>query len=65
MRHGRGVIDWLDDTHFEGIWENGKLKKGQMNFYSTGTIYNGEIRDGYFEGMGLFTSKGTVKKGMF
>ena len=30
LKHGQGKIVFFDEVEFEGLWENGKIKDGQM-----------------------------------
>lgn len=49
-----GVKTLLNGTVYDGLWEDGKFKKGKCN-YPDGKIYEGEWLDGKPHGRGVKT----------
>ena len=54
LKHGQGKIVFFDEVQFEGTWENGKIKDGQMVWNQTGEIFDGfySVKSGRFFGKG-------------
>ena len=50
--HGYGVINYADDTLFQGEWSNGKITSGKMTF-PDGVTYEGEFKDDLRNGKGI------------
>lgn len=66
MRTGNGAVWFTDGSYFYGIWKFDKMVRGVMHL-PTGDIYDGEFKNGIFEGFGKYFCKqdGTVFEGLF
>lgn len=67
MRHGDGVIEWFDDVVYQGTFENGKIKEGQIFFGSKSITYDGQYDPvtSAFNGRGTLQYKTGFQKGFF
>ena len=67
MRHVDGVIEWFDDVVYQGTFENGKIKEGQIFFGSKSITYDGQYDPvtSAFNGRGTLQYKTGFQKGFF
>lgn len=57
LRHGYGVLRFLDGGRYEGNWSCGKAQGYGHFTFSNGDLYQGLFKDDLFEGLGKFTTK--------
>lgn len=62
--HGYTKIEFTDGCVFEGLIENGQLKKG-VYIFPEGDQYTGEFVNGQMEGEGVYLSGMVESKGQF
>ena len=63
----KGKVMFSDGSFMQGTFADGELSEGRMlKYYSDGSVYEGECRNGKFEGNGRLTyADGTVYEGKF
>lgn len=63
----KGKVLFSDGSFMQGTFADGELSEGRMlRYYSDGSVYDGECRNGRFDGYGRLTyADGTVYEGMF
>lgn len=66
MRTGNGASWFADGSYFYGLWKFDKMLRGVLHL-SSGDIYDGEFKDGKFNGFGKFFWKknGALFEGLF
>ena len=66
MRTGNGGFWFVDGSYFWGIWRFDKMVRGMLRLQN-GDIYDGEFKDGVFEGYGKYhwKSDGSFFEGLF
>ena len=66
MRTGNGAAWFKDGSYFYGIWKFDQMIRGLLHL-SSGDIYDGEIKNGLFNGFGKYicVEDGSVFEGLF
>lgn len=54
-----GIFKFSDDKYDVGIYKNGNLHGIGRKHLHNGDIYDGELRNGSFQGKGVFLSRST------
>ena len=55
VSHGYGIVNWPDETNYEGNWSNGlKHGFGKQTFIN-GNLYEGEWKNDIIEGHGSYS----------
>lgn len=64
LPHDKGKYKWLDQTVYEGDWEEGKMTGKGLIIWPSGARYEGEFSGNYLHGHGTFTTpSGSVYRG--
>ena len=66
IRHGYGVMYWIDGAHYEGYWVMNKAEGHGTFWHAEGDVYRGEFKNDMANGFGEYTHiNGSRYKGAF